>query len=124
MGILADIYRGDYDCEVNACYGKERVCIVNAEGPFKPNADTPPVLILAGHVPGAVRAAPAVEENGEWYEAKPDGYAGPMMGGTYIATSDSRFNDLIAQITGQRSYGAVPLHDRYETWAEYEALSR
>jgi hypothetical protein len=37
-----------------------------------------------------------------------------MFGGTYIATSDGRFSDKCKEITGQRHYGAVAFHDRYE----------
>lgn len=43
---------------------------------------------------------------------------GPMMGGNYGATSDSRW----AAATGM--YGAIPIHDRYETRAQYDSLSR
>lgn len=42
--------------------------------------------------------------------SKPEGsWMGPMMGGAYVATSDSRFSE----ITGM--YGAVALHDHYES---------
>jgi hypothetical protein len=41
----------------------------------------------------------------------------PMMGGCYVATSDSRFS----KATG--IYGAVPLHDRYETSEQTRDLS-
>lgn len=40
-----------------------------------------------------------------------------MAGGCYVATSDSRFGDLVG------FYGAVSFHDRTETWEEYRALS-
>ena len=46
------------------------------------------------------------------------GGAGPMMGGTYAATSDSRFG----KATGV--YGAIPIHDRFESWELYERMSR
>lgn len=48
----------------------------------------------------------------------PEGHAGWMMGGSYISTSDGRFADAIG------FYGAVALHDRSETWAMYDQLSR
>lgn len=41
-----------------------------------------------------------------------------MAGGCHVGTSDSRWSDL----TGH--YGALPLHDRTETWAQYDAMSR
>lgn len=46
--------------------------------------------------------------------AAPEGLVGPMMGGAYAATSDSRWSDLI-----DGHYGAVAIHDRYETAALY-----
>lgn len=39
--------------------------------------------------------------------------AGPMMGGAVIRSSDSRFAELAG------AYGAVDLHDRFETTAQY-----
>lgn len=42
-----------------------------------------------------------------------------MAGGTFIATSDSRFSELM----GREFYGAVAFHDRTETQEEYDMLS-
>ena len=53
----------------------------------------------------------------------PAGSVGPMMGGNYAATSDSRLSELVEKVTGRRFYGALPIHDRYETVAQYRALS-
>lgn len=50
----------------------------------------------------------------EPYEA-PTG-AGWMMGGNYCASSDSRFERAVGGM-----YGAVAIHDRQETWAEYNS---
>jgi len=47
----------------------------------------------------------------------PEGHVGPMMGGDYLATSDSR----LGRAAGHR--GAVPLHDRFETPAMHALLS-
>ena len=58
-------------------------------------------------------------------EITPDGKVVPrggkwwMMGGNYGATSDSRFSRLVGGM-----YGAVAIHDRYETHEEYDMLSR
>ena len=54
----------------------------------------------------------------------PEGHTGWTFGGSYIATSDSRFSEAVEEITGQDFYGAIPLHDRTDTWANYERLSR
>jgi hypothetical protein len=53
---------------------------------------------------------------------RPAGMLG-MMGGSY-ASGDSRFNEAVEKLLGHRFYGAVPIHDRFETQEEYDALSR
>ena len=45
--------------------------------------------------------------------------AGWMDGGNYAASCDGRFSRMVGDM-----YGAVPIHDRQETWEQYEALSR
>lgn len=37
-----------------------------------------------------------------------------MMGGCYVATSDSRWTELLESLLGHGFYGALPLHDRWE----------
>jgi hypothetical protein len=54
----------------------------------------------------------------------PESDANRMFGGTYVASSDTRFRREVERVTGSRFYGAVPLHDRYETPAQSEVLSR
>lgn len=46
------------------------------------------------------------------------GYTGPMYGGNCIDSSDSRWRDVVGR------YGPVRVYDRYETWAQYERLTR
>jgi len=60
--------------------------------------------------PSEIKNGKPVVRGGKWY----------MMGGNYGATSDSRFNALIEG----DFYGAVAIHDRYETPEEYEMYSR
>jgi hypothetical protein len=45
------------------------------------------------------------------------------MGGAYIATPCSGFTEVVEKITGARFYGAVALHDRFETLELAEVLS-
>lgn len=50
---------------------------------------------------------------------------GWMAGGTYVAAIDSRFSDAVEKATGHRHFhGALAFHDRQETQAQYNALSR
>lgn len=49
---------------------------------------------------------------------------GPMMGGSYAGTSDSRFSRMCEELTGHPWHGAVAVHDRYESEWLNERLSR
>lgn len=46
----------------------------------------------------------------------PQGQAGPMFGGNYGGSSDSRFADV--------SRYPLPIHDRWDTWEDHAILSR
>ncbi len=108
MGLIVSIYRGEYDSELNVFYGKKSVTVTNISGPFTPTEDRP--------------AAKLVEISSGWIIVPDDNQAnatGPQMsGGTFAASSDSRFWEAT------RQYGAISIHDRRETWAEYNELSR
>ena len=108
MGLHVSIYRDDYDSDHNVFYGKRRLTITNVEGPFEPTDDAPAALLT--------------KHAGNFIVIPDDGYtddAGPQMnGGTYASTSDSRWRRAIG------IYAAIPIHDRRETWAEYERYSR
>jgi len=39
------------------------------------------------------------------------------MGGNYAACSDSRFWDMVG-----RAHGAVAIHDRQESWKQYNSM--
>jgi hypothetical protein len=130
MGLILDIYRnGRMDCTNGGISGPaaRHLVAVNIDGPFTPGPDAPAVLVVTGNVRGSVKIVAAVnvgtDDDPCWIEDKPDGAVGPMMGGNY-ADGDSRLNDLVEKLTGIRAYGAIPIHDRYETPAEYERLSR
>jgi hypothetical protein len=128
MGLTASIYAnkepGYENCSNNGISSFfNQVCIMNAEGPSSPRSGCPAVIIQS-HVPGIVRAVPAELKDGEWVEFKFEHCVGPMSGGAFIHTSDSRFGELIEKLTGARFYGAVALHDRYESTEDYERLSR
>jgi hypothetical protein len=79
------------------------------EGPFEPTAELPELKLVRRRLGGRY---------GEYLHAepveKPSGMCGPMFGGNYITSSDSRFPGIYP----------IPVHDRYETQEEYDALSR
>ena len=108
MGLIVEIYRSDYDSELNVFHGCKNITVTNVEGPFEPTQDRP--------------AGKLVKHAGNWVIRPDDDYSealGPQMnGGTYGSTSDSRWSSA----TGL--YAAIPIHDRRETWEDYERLSR
>ena len=118
MGLRANIYKGEYDCSNGGISSEaSRVTVVNVDGPFKSDGDAPAVLLMPGHLPGVAHLVPAVEIPGDGPEVwtPMQAGAGPMMGGCYVGTSDGRFSEAVEAITGSRFYGAVPLHDRFES---------
>ena len=51
---------------------------------------------------------------------KPKGMIGPIFGGNFAYTS----NGIWANMTGEKTCKPVPIHDRFETEEQYNALSR
>lgn len=60
------------------------------------------------------------------YDPRREGMVGPMFGGNYATTSDSRWGRWLAEHFGNefRFNTCLAIHDRYETPEVYEALSR
>ena len=116
MGLHVEIYR---DLNMGGCSAHgvsdiqtrpevRGVTIINIEAPHEPSKECPAASLVAEkHFKHpTVRVVPL-----ELLEKK----AWSMMGGSYVATSDSRFNEAIEQLTGHTFYGAVALHDRTES---------
>ena len=82
-----------------------RLTLVNVEGPFEPSEDAP-AAILDSHFAGIARIVPV--------EPRRLNGTGPMLGGNFAATSDSRFTAAVESLTGVRFYGAIAIHDRFE----------
>jgi|688.fasta_scaffold42610_4 hypothetical protein len=108
MGLVVNVYRSDYDCELNRFHGVKRICVVNMPGPFEPSTDCPAgKLVKEGRIYKILPVDPV-----------PDGHVGYMSGGTYAASSDSRFGEAIGGL-----YAAIPIHDRTETTSVYRQLT-
>ena len=116
MGLHVEIYRDDTrggcsnhgvsDLETNPKI--KGLTITNIEAPFEPSEEYPAAKLVVEKVfqHPTVRVIPQKLLNaGVW----------TMMGGSYVAACDSRFNEKIYKLTGIRFYGAVPLHDRTES---------
>lgn len=98
----------------------DRLCLVNVDGPFEPGVDAP-AAILESHMPGILRIVPAGLGCNGYVPVRHSVRIGPMMGGNYAATSDSRFGDACFRIIGHRFYGAVAIHDRWESQEQYNS---
>lgn len=123
MGLILSVYRdaSGVDCTAGGISSNHTdLTAINVEGPFEPTQDRPPV-ILENHYKNAVRIVPAGPDGKALKLAT---HAGPMFGGNFATTSDSRLGEAIEKLVGIRFYGAVPIHDRYETWEINERLSR
>lgn len=118
-GLLASIYKDQGKSYSNGGISEryDQVLAVGdkIDGPtWLEHAEGRPVVqIISGNLPNTWKAIPvlgweaAAEIRGKM--------VGPMFGGCFVYSSDSRF----ASVFG----GPVPLHDRYETPAEYASLS-
>lgn len=134
MGMIVSVYRdadSTYDCSNGGLSSLfTRLTVVNVEGPFDPTADRPAVMLVPGNLPGTVKLVPAENvgtDEEPFYIPLPTNtaeYAGPMFGGNFAATSDSRWFRAIEKLTGGRGSGAIDIHDRVESWAVNERLSR
>ena len=117
MGLILDLYRSSYDSELNAFHGKREITLVNADGPFEPTDDRPAARLTTNAFGDPIIVADLIDETGL------EPMVGPMFGGTYAATSDSRFGQAMSDVAGLRVYGALPVHDRYETREQYARMS-
>lgn len=106
MGLRVNIYRSGYDSPLNVFFGRYAVTVTNVDGPFEPSENEPAALIVRN-----ARGTYIVPAD------SPSGLLGPMNGGTFAASSDSRFRDFVDL------YGAIPVHDRFETPEQYRNLS-
>lgn len=88
---------------------------------FSPSEDAPAVVLVPSRVPG-YSATPHLIPL-EFVEGLPPGTVGPMDGGNYAGSSDSRFAELGKFFFPLLRLGAVAIHDRVETYAQYRALS-
>lgn len=114
MGLVVSVFANPLgDCTNNGISkGVKDLLLVNVEGPTGNHClNLPKAMLVKGNRPGYVKIVPAVCNDAGAWVADPRWC---MMGGNYAATSDSRFHDAVSKITGNESYGAVPIHDRIE----------
>lgn len=111
MGLTVEILRGSYNSSRNVFRNASHITLVNVDGPFEPTPQRPAARIEKGPL-GTLRIVP------EDYSEFDDLGAGFLIfGGTYAATSDSRFHNAITSLGG-KSHVAIAIHDFYETYEE------
>ena len=113
--ISVGVYRhGKYDCTNGGISSRfdDLLCLCD-EGPVHVDMDNPPEnlvkLVRRDFCGEPVYHIEPVAEPKD---------AGWMMGGNYAATSDARFSRMIGN-----AYCAIAIHDRQESWKEYEMYS-
>ena len=122
--ISASVYRchwndEDYDPTNGGASGRyDRILVVCPYGPDEVDGTEDNLFKAVSHKNSFGKTVVLEPYN------QPEGMCGPMFGGNYAASSDSRFCRTIESEYGGDFYGAVPIHDRFETWALYDALSR
>ena len=115
MGLLVHVYRRrDRDCTNCGVAAKSDRLLVIGDGDTPPDTLSLPVMVLQQHEPGAVSLRPL--------EGDPYGGIGPMAGGNY-AVGDSKFNEAVEKLLGTKFYGAVAIHDRFESEELYAMLT-
>jgi hypothetical protein len=123
MGLSVNVFRsGPTDFTNGGISARaDRLVVVNIPGPSEPGDGVPAVMLVDGPL-HTKRLVPAVRvgETG-WMEGDPDGptgRVGQMFGGNYASTGDGRWSAAVG------FYGAVAIHDRYETPEHADAVSR
>lgn len=110
-GLLVFVFKDSsgYDCTANGITSHFRNLILvdkSINAPFEVGENEPYLKLVRRHL-----------KDGEYLHAEPvnfgSGEIGPMFGGNFIYTSDSRFP----------SKYPIPVHDRYESQATYNGLS-
>lgn len=110
VSVLRNAEFGYSDCSNDGVSARFSKFILVGEGVpeiFEATADMPVLVLVRRNIGGRpyVHAEPL---------EKPPGMVGPMFGGNFVHTSDSRFPN---------SY-PIPIHDRFETPDQYERMSR
>lgn len=119
MGQIVSVYTNGSDNTNGGISARHRqLTVVNVEGPFLPVEHRPAALLVPNAL-GTLIVVPAQRASidDDWVPLQRPDMVGPMMGGNYAASSDARWVKAI------KFYGAVPIHDRFETPELYASMS-
>jgi len=112
MGLRVDIFRSNYRSTRNVFADVDKITLVNVDGPSDPSPDAPAARLAQGSL-GTLYIAP--EDPFSKFEHLGNGFV--MFGGSYAATSDSRFHAAV-RAAGGKSHVAIAIHDFFETYEE------
>lgn len=94
-GLILEIFRGSYNCQINKMNGIKSVVLVDEKMPkiFEADDEMPAVKIVTRHLFGQ-----------DYTHAEPIEPGSYAFGGSFIYTSDSRLKEIATY--------PIPLHDR------------
>lgn len=106
--LLVDVFRSAHDCTNGGITSKHNSFWLLDVDESEPAQSKIPCLRVCYRPQFGFHVEPLI---------MPQGMIGPMFGGNFVWTSDSRFTE---------KYGKGPLkvHDRFETARDFEVLSR
>lgn len=105
-GMLVRVYSDGGNATNGGLTSKHKsFVLLGVEGPFEANDETPALKLVKRVIGGQeyLHAEPTDKD-------RPLNMAGPMFGGNFVFTSDTRFNEVSRQ--------PIPVHDRFETQEE------
>lgn len=89
---------------------------------FSPSEKSPAVVLVESHI-ARLSSTPHLIPLEIALDGVPSGSVGPMAGGNYAGTSDSRWAELGKLFGPQLRLGVVAVHDRVESHRDYMSLS-
>jgi len=121
MGLYIELFRNDYNSSFNLLGNVTEVVVTNIDGPFEPTEDAPAVTLVNQATKYDTVGIPVIVPDIEYLHSIGRFKNVPVdsnlsHGGSYAATSDSRFSRALMKI-GPNGYFAVPVHD-YSLWLE------
>lgn len=114
-----NIYKpGHGDCSNGGLSSKYDTCYIECKDGWidEDHVPTDAIVKLEKGAFGTVHLVPIAPTDAD--------HTNYMFGGCYVACSDFRWSCLLDKFQLGLSHCAIALHDRTETWEEYDMLSR
>ena len=110
--LSVEIYKSSYNCTLNFSNNFQKFVIECPSGNItKEHIEGYGIIkIVKGNIDNTAKAVFVDIDGNEIHKSG----CNRMAGGHFVYCSDSRFNELTAQIIGIKTYAPVSLHDRFE----------